>query len=62
MVNIIFHLEDMETLPALEKISHAFGELDLREKEMERRGGPIEELKFIKLDDQHPRRMVQIRL
>ena len=42
MVNTIFHLEDVETPPAPKKISHAFGELNPREKEMARRGGPVE--------------------
>ena len=51
MVNNIFHLEDVETLLAPENISHALEELDLREKEMERRCGPIEELESIKLDN-----------
>ena len=60
MVNTIFHLEDVETPPAPKNISHAFGELDSWEKEMERRGGPIMELESIKLGDQHPERMVQI--
>ena len=44
MVNTTFHLEDMETPPAPDNISHTLGELDPREKEMERKGGPIEEL------------------
>ena len=61
MVNTIFHLEDVETPPTPDNISHMLGELDPREKEMEMRGGPIEELECIKLDDQHPKRMVQIR-
>ena len=47
MVNTIFHLEDVETPPTPEKISHAFEEHDPREKEMERRGSPIEELESI---------------
>ena len=51
MVNTIFHLEDIKDPSALKNISHVLGELDPREKEMERRGGPIEELKSIKLDD-----------
>ena len=50
IVNTIFHLEDVETLPAADNISHMLGELDLREKEMERKGGPVEELESIKLD------------
>ena len=48
MVNTIFHLEDVKTPPAPENISNALGELDLREKEMERRDDPIEELQSIK--------------
>ena len=54
MVNTIFHLEDIEALPTLENISYALGELDPREKEMEKRGGHVEELESVKLDDQHP--------
>ena len=50
IVNTIFHLEDVETLPVADNISHMLGELDLREKEMERKGGPVEELESIKLD------------
>ena len=37
-----------------QNISYAFRELNPREKDMEMRGGPIEKLEFIKLDDQHP--------
>ena len=51
MVNIIFHQEDVETPPALDNISHMLGELDLRKKKIEKRGGPVEELESIKLDD-----------
>ena len=60
MVNTIFHLKDMEIPPAPSNISHKLGELDLREKEIEKRGSPVEELESIKLDDQHPECMVQI--
>ena len=60
MVNTIFHLEDVETSPTPEKISHAFGELDPYEKETKMRCGLVEELESIKLDDQHPEQMVQI--
>ena len=62
MVNTIFHLEDVETPRVPNNIFHMLGELDPMEKEMERRGGPVEELESIKLDDQHPERMVQIGL
>ena len=58
IVNTIFHLEDVEAPPALDNISHTLGELDLREREKEKRSGPIEELESIKLDDQHPKRVV----
>ena len=61
MVNTIFHLEDVETPSTPKKISHTLGELDPRKKEMEMRGGLIEELESIKLNDQHPERTVQIR-
>ena len=54
MVNTICHLEDIEALHTLENISHALGELDPREKEMEKKGGPVEKLESIKLDDEHP--------
>ena len=54
MVDTILHLEDVETLPALSNISHTLGELDPREKEIEKRGGQVEELESIKLDDKHP--------
>ena len=60
MANTIFHLEDMETAPTAKNISHAFRELDPREKHMERRSDPVEELESIKLEDQHPKRTVQI--
>ena len=42
-------------------IFHTLGELDPREKETEKRGGPVEELESIKLDEQHPEHVVQIR-
>ena len=51
VVNIIFHLEDVEVPPTPNNISHMLGELDLRKKEKEKRGGPVEEMKSIKLDD-----------
>ena len=54
MVNTIFHLEDVVALPTPKNISQALGELDPREKEMEKRGSPIEKLESIKLDDSHP--------
>ena len=56
MINIIFHLKDMETLPAPSNISHMLGKLDPMEKETEKRGGPVEKLESIKLDNQHPER------
>ena len=51
MVNTIFHQEDVETPPAPDNISHMLGELDLREKKTEKRGGPVDELESIKLDN-----------
>ena len=51
MVSTIFHFEDVEIPLAPNNISHMLGELDLTEKEIEKRGGPIEELECIKLDD-----------
>ena len=60
MVNTIFHLEDVEIWPAPNNISHTLRELDLREKEIKKRGGPVEELEPIRLDDQHPEFTVQI--
>ena len=60
MVSTIFYLEDVEIPPAPSNISHTLGELDPPEKETEKRGGPIEELESIKLDDQRPVHMVQI--
>ena len=62
MLNIIFHLKDVENPPTSEMISHTLGELEPREKEIKRRGGPTEKLKSIKLDDQHLERTFQIRL
>ena len=60
MVNTIFHLEDVEISLAPSNISHTLGELDPREKETKKRGSPAKELESIKLDDQHPKRTVQI--
>ena len=54
MVTAIFHMEDVETPSIPKNISHALGELNPREKGMERRGGLVEELESIRLDDQHP--------
>ena len=54
MVNTIFHLEDIETSLASDNISYTLGDFDPREKEIEKIGGPVEELESIKLDDQHP--------
>ena len=56
--NTAFHLEDVEVLPASNNISHTLGELDPREREREKRGGPVEKLESIKLDDQHPEHTV----
>ena len=60
MVNIIFHLEDVEISSAPSNISHTLGELDPREKETEKRGSPVKELESTKLDDQHLECTVQI--
>ena len=60
VVNTIFHLEDVEVLPTENNISHTLGELDPREKKKEKRGSPVEKLESVKLDDQHPERVVQI--
>ena len=60
MVNTIFHLEDVEDPPAPNNISHTLGELDPREKEKEKRGGPVKELESVKLEDQHLERTIQI--
>ena len=51
VINTIFHLEGIEVPPTPNNISHTLGELDSREKEKEKRGGPVEELESIKLDD-----------
>ena len=58
IVNVVFHLEDVEVPPTPNNISHMPGELDPWEKE--NRGIPVEELDSIKLDEQHPERTVQI--
>ena len=47
----IFHLEDIKTSPTPDNISYMLEEFDPREKATKRRGGPIEELESIKLDD-----------
>ena len=60
MVNTIFHLEDVQIPPTPSNISYTLGELDPREKETEKRGSPVEELEFIKLDDHHPEHTIQI--
>ena len=60
VMNTIFHLEDVEVPPTSNNISHTLGELDPQEKEKEKRGGPVEELESIKLDNQHPKCTVQI--
>ena len=60
MVNTIFLLEDVETPPAPESISRTLAELDPREREKEKMSGPVEELESINLDDQHPKRTIQI--
>ena len=59
-INTIFHLEYMEVPPAPNSISHTLGELDLQEREREIRGGPVEEIESIKLEDQHLEHMVQL--
>ena len=41
MVNTIFHLEDVESPPTPEKISHTLGKLDPHEKEMEKKGAGV---------------------
>ena len=61
-VSTIFHLEDVEVSPTPNNISHTLEELDPREQEKEKRGGLVEELESIKLDDQHPEHAVQIGL
>ena len=58
VVSTVFHLEDVETPPVLNNISHTLRELDPQVREKEKRGSPVEELESIKLDDQHPERMV----
>ena len=50
-VNTVLHLKDVEVSPTPNNISHTLGKLDPWEKEKEKRGGPAEELKSIKLDD-----------
>ena len=60
VVNTVFHLEDVETPPTLDSISHTLGELDPRERDKEKRGELVEELESIKLDDQHPEHTVQV--
>ena len=60
MVNTVFHLEDMEALPAPDNISHTLGELDPRGREKQKKSGPVEELESIKLDDQHPESAIRI--
>ena len=57
-VHTVFHLEDMEVPPAPNSISHTLGELDLRARERKKKDSPVEELKSIKLDDQHPEHTV----
>ena len=58
--NTVLHLEDVEMPPTPNNISHTLRELDLQEKEKKKRGGPIEELESIKLDDQHLEPAVQV--
>ena len=62
VVNTVFHLEEKIVPLAPDNISHTLGELDPREKGQEKRGGPIEELESIQLDDPHPERVIQIEL
>ena len=59
-VNVVFHLEDVETPLAPNSISHTLGELDPWERGKEKRSSPIEELESIKLDDQHPEHAIQV--
>ena len=59
-VNTIFHLEDVDSPPAPNNIYHTLVELDPREKEKQKRGGPVKELDSIQVDDQHPERTVQV--
>ena len=56
VVNTIFHLMDVENPRNTKKISRTLRELEPCKKETKRRGGPIEELESIKLDNQHPER------
>ena len=51
VVNTVFHLEDVEVPPTPNNISYTLGKLNPQEKEKEKRGGPVEELESIKLDD-----------
>ena len=60
VVSTIFHLEDVEVPPTPNNISHTLGELDPWEKEKENRGGSVEKLESVKLDDQFPKCAVQI--
>ena len=60
VVNTVFHLVDKEVPPNPNNISHTSREMDPQEKEKEKRGNHVEELESIKLDDQHPKRAVQI--
>ena len=62
IVSTIFHLEDVEVPRTPNSISHTLGKLNPREKEKEKRGGPVEELESINFDDQHPERTVHIGL
>ena len=59
-INTIHYLEDVDSSPAPNNISYTLGELDPWEREKEKRGGPIEELESIQVDDQHPECTVQV--
>ena len=50
-INTVFHLDDVETPPALNNISHTLGELDPRKREKEKRGGLVDELESIQVND-----------
>ena len=43
-----------------DNISHTLGELDPRERDKEKIGGPVEKMESVKLDDQHLDRVIQI--
>ena len=59
-VNTVFHLENVETPLAPNNISQTLRELDPQEREKEKRGGPVNKLESIKLDDHHLECVVQV--